>query len=140
MIQRISIGCAVVAFTALDLAWLNPAVFEAIAWNAYFPVPVLIAAIAVAFIVALGRLAWWWVLVLLASVVAQCHLAFVIPAFTLVLLAPAIALTRFKGRNGFRWLLIGAIAGFFVWLAPFVQDLASDGNLSALAGGESGTR
>ena len=73
------LGCAIIGFCALDLVWLVPQVFETLTWNAYFPIPFLLATIVVAWIVCMGGYGWWPVLVATASVAAQTHLIFVLP-------------------------------------------------------------
>ena len=91
----------VVAFTTLDLLWLTPTVFENLAWNTFFPVPFLVAAVVLAWVVALGRVRWWPVLVFVASVAAQSHLTFVIPSVVLTLTALIFGLQT--GRDCGDW-------------------------------------
>src|SRR5664280_1390688 len=76
---KLWLGCALVAFTVLDLLWLTPAVLENLHWKAYFPIPFFIATIALAWVVGTGRFGWWPVMVFVASVASQSHLLFVIP-------------------------------------------------------------
>ena len=73
------LGCALVAFVVVDLLWLTPWVFGNLPWNAYFPIPFLIASIAIAWRVSIGTFGWWPVLVFTASVAAQTHLFFLLP-------------------------------------------------------------
>lgn len=131
------VGCAVVAFVAVDLLWLTPTLFESIAWNAYFPIPFLVTAVAVAWTVGLGRLGWWPALVLAASIVAQCHLVFVLPAVLLVLVAPLIGVVVAGRPIRLRWLGVGLAVGVACWIAPVLQNLGAHGNLTALSHGES---
>ena len=124
---------AVVAFTTLDLLWLTPNVFENLAWNAYFPVPFFMAAVVLAWVVALGRVRWWPVLVFVASVAAQSHLTFVIPSVVLTLMALIFGLLAARLRRP-GWLITGVGVGLVCWLAPLCQEVGSGpGNLSALA-------
>jgi hypothetical protein len=124
---------AVVAFTTLDLLWLTPTVFENMAWNAYFPVPFFMAAVVLAWVVALGRVRWWPVLVFVASVAAQSHLTFVIPSVVLTLTALIFGLHAARLRH-LGWLITGVGVGLVCWLAPLVQEVGRGrGNLSALA-------
>ncbi len=129
---RAWIGCAVIAFVVVDLLWLTPEVLEDLVWNAYFPVPFLVATLALAWVVARGGWGWWPTLVLVASVAAQCHLIFVIPCVALAVLAPAGGWVLSGRPPRWRWLGIGLVVGLACWLAPLLQNVGSQGNLSAL--------
>jgi hypothetical protein len=126
------LGCSVVAFVAVDLLWLNPDVFEHLAWNAYFPIPFLIAAVAMAWAVASGSWGWWPVLVVVASVAAQSHLIFTVPAAALAVVAPLVGWAIAGRPQRWRWLVVGLGLGLLCWLAPILQNFDSRGNLSAL--------
>jgi hypothetical protein len=141
---------ALVALTVLDLLWLMPTVFQSLPWNAYFPLPFLLASIVLAWAVSLGKVNWWPVLVVAASIAAQSHLLFLVPAAALVGVALVFGLLRTRrvhpsgdrtDRSGgrltvrsLRWLIVGLGAGLLCWLAPLIQNMGPDGNLSALAG------
>jgi hypothetical protein len=141
---------ALVALTVLDLLWLMPTVFQSLPWNAYFPLPFLLASIVLAWAVSLGKVNWWPVLVVAASIAAQSHLLFLVPAAALVAVALVFGLLRTRrlhpsghgsDRSGgrvtvrsLRWLIVGLGAGLLCWLAPLIQNVGPDGNLSALAG------
>ena len=131
-------GCAVVAFAAADLMWLTPEVFERITWNAYFPIPFFIATVVLAWTVSMGLFGWWPALVFVASVAAQCHLIFVIPAILLSLVAPGIGLAVAGKPKRFRWLIGGLAVALACWIAPLTQNFAANGNLTALIHGNSG--
>ncbi|MBV8462639.1 MAG: hypothetical protein JO368_05050, partial [Acidimicrobiales bacterium] len=126
-------GCALVAVAALDYLWLVPQVMQNLAWNAFFPIPFLIAGLALAWVVAVSRLGWWPVLVVVASVGAQCHLAFAPVMVLLVVAAPVLALADRGRPPRYRWLLWGAMVGLLCWIAPLVQELGANGNLTAVA-------
>jgi hypothetical protein len=129
---------AVVAFTTLDLLWLTPNVFENLAWNAFFPVPFFMAAVVLAWVVALGRVRWWPVLVFVSSVAAQSHLTFVTPSVVLTLVALIFGLHATRLRR-LGWLITGVGVGLVCWLAPLVQEVGTGpGNLSALARSDGG--
>jgi hypothetical protein len=128
------VGASVVACIALDLLWLTPAVFERLTWNAYFPVPFFVAALASAWAVAAGSTRWWPVLVLAASVAAQSHLLFLVPAAALSVLALAFGLVGTGAGHRLRWVGVGIGGGVVCWLAPLIQQATGHpGNLSALA-------
>jgi hypothetical protein len=128
------LACAVVAFTVADYLLFAPPVIENIVWNAYFPIPFFIATIALAWVVAGGSSGWWPVLVFTGSVAAQSQLIFLLPAAMLVLGAPVVAVLLGRRPARFRWLVTGLAVGVGCWLAPLLQGLGSNGNISALAG------
>ncbi len=132
------LGCAIIGFCALDLVWLVPQVFETLMWNAYFPIPFLLATIVVAWVVCMGGYGWWPVLVATASIAAQSHLFFVLPCVPLVIVAPIAALWVAGRPHRLRWLLIGIVVGVASWLAPLLQNLYAQGNLTAILRGSNG--
>ena len=131
----------VVALTVLDLLWLMPLVFQSLPWNAFFPLPFFISSLVLAWVVCLGRVGWWPVLVATASIAGQSHLLFLIPGLFLVAVAGIFGLLE-TGRSGGRalqstarswgWLVVGLGVGLVCWLAPLIQNLGRQGNLSAL--------
>jgi len=127
------LGCAVVAFTAVDLVCLFPELFENLVWNAYFPLPFLVATIALSWVVATGSFGWWPVLVLVASIAAQSHLLFTLPALSLAVVAPVTGYALGVRPARLRWLATGAVVAVACWLAPVIQGLGHQGNLVALA-------
>jgi hypothetical protein len=132
------IGGLLITLVLVDIAWLAPQVFENLMWNAYFPIPLLIAGAAFAWLVATGTYGWWPLLVFVASVAAQCHLIYVLPAVGLALGAPIIGVLLDGRPSRYRWLLWGLAVGVLCWIAPFAQELGSKGNLSAIATANSG--
>lgn len=124
---------AVVAFVVADYLCFAPTVVENVVWNAYFPIPFFIAAIALAWVVAGGSVGWSPVLVFAGSVAAQSQLIFALPAVALVVLAPILGLVLRGRPPRFRWLVVGLAVAGACWLAPLLQALGSDSNLSALA-------
>ena len=132
------IGGLLVALVLVDIAWLAPQVVENLMWNAYFPIPLLIAGMAFAWLVATGSYNWWPLLVFVASVAAQCHLIYVLPAAGLALGAPAIGVVLYGRPSRNRWFFGGLIVGVLCWIAPLAQELGSNGNLSAIATANSG--
>jgi hypothetical protein len=143
------VATALVALTVLDLLWLMPTVFQSLPWNAYFPLPFLLSSIVLAWVVSLGKVNWWPVLVVTASIAAQSHLLFLVPAAALVAVALVFGLLGTRrirqpgdgaDRSGagvtvrsLRWLIVGLGAGLLCWLAPLIQNVGPHGNLSALA-------
>ena len=137
---RLWLGCAVIAFVVVDLLWLTPSIFENLVWNAYFPVPFLVATIALAWVVGTGSFGWWPPLVFVASVASQSHLTFVIPCVLLTLLAPVIGVVVSGGPVRLRWFPVGLGVALVCWLAPLLQNTGSNGNLSALLHSNSGQK
>ncbi len=126
------LGCLLIAFGAVDYLALLPTVMNNLTWNAYFPIPFLIAAIALAWVIASGSLGWWPVLVAVGSVAAQTHLIYAPIAVILVLGAPAIALGQQGRPKRYRWLGWGLTVAVVCWLAPLIQDFGAHGNLSGV--------
>ncbi len=127
------LGGSLVAFAVVDLLWLTPGVFDNLPWNASFPVPFLIAAFALGVAACIGSPRWWPVLVVFASVAAQTHLFFVVPAVALVVVSLAFGVVRSWRGRGFGWLITGVVLGAVCWVAPIVQQFnASYGNLTGL--------
>ncbi|MBV8462015.1 MAG: hypothetical protein JO368_01880 [Acidimicrobiales bacterium] len=131
------IAAALVALAVADLGWRTP-VFTNPAWNAYFGIAVLAAAAVVAWSVACGRFGWWPVAVLFASVAAQSHLFYAVPACLLVLVAPVIALLLGGRPTRWRWLPVGLAVAGLAWLPTIVQEIiGSPGNLTMVVRGPS---
>jgi hypothetical protein len=126
------LGCLLVAFAAVDYLVLLPTAMDNLTWNAFFPIPFLIAAIALAWVIASGSLGWWPVLVAVGSVAAQTHLIYAPIAVILVIGAPAIALGQHGRPTHYRWLAWGLTVAVVCWLAPLIQNFAAHGNLSAV--------
>ncbi len=123
---------AVVGFCVLDLVWLTPGVFENLPWNVYLPLPFFLAALVLAWVVVMGRTSWWPVLVVAASVAAQSHLLFVVPAVALVVLAGVFGLVARGRPRRYGWVGVGLGVGLVCWLAPLIQELGAHPNLTAL--------
>jgi hypothetical protein len=86
--------------------------------------------------VACGDHALLPVAVLVASFVAQCHLAYVLPAAGLlaVALAGLAASLRADPRRSLRWILAAALVGICCWSAPLAEQVAHrHGNLGLIA-------
>jgi hypothetical protein len=115
------------------VAWM-PGVALQPYWNPWFGVVFLFAALAAGWAVMSGRRGWWPVLVITASVAAQAHLMFAIVSAALVVVALAVGLTdSARDRAGYRWAVVGLVAGAACWAAPVVQQLTGrTGNLTAL--------
>jgi len=115
------------------VAWM-PGIALQPFWNPWFGVMFLFVALAAGWAVMSGHRGWWPVLVITASVAAQAHLMFAIVSAALVVVALAVGLAdRARDRAGYRWAVVGLVAGAACWAAPVVQQLTSrTGNLTAL--------
>lgn len=104
-------------------------------WNPYLGVLWFVATCMAAWAVGCGRLRWWPLLVVAASVAAQTHLEFAIGAVVLALAAPVVGLfntTRSRQRR-WGWAVAGLVAGAVCWAAPLVQQFTTNpGNLTVL--------
>jgi hypothetical protein len=106
-------------------------------WNAHVGTMWFIATAAIAWAVAVGRLRWWPVLVVAASLAAQSHLMFFVASMSCVIVAPIFGVIR--NRKVGWWLPVGVLAGLVCWVAPLWQQLTSHpGNLSLLLDSENG--
>ncbi len=135
-------GLGVSAIVLGLVLWL-PGVAVPASWNPWFGMMFFLAALAAGWAVLTGRRAWWPVLVVCGSIAAQAHLMFAIPSAILILLGLAVGVAdTVRGRPGYRWLIIGVVAGVACWVAPLIQQFTSPhGNLAALlrsSGGSSG--
>jgi hypothetical protein len=103
-------------------------------WNPWFGLVFFIAALAAAWAVMSGHRGWWPALVISASIAAQSHLMFTVPSGALAILALIVGLVdTIRGRPGYRWVLVGLIAGAVCWSGPLIQQFTSrDGNLGLL--------
>jgi hypothetical protein len=129
----------------LGLVLWMPVIAVTPSWNPWFGLAFFIAALAAAWAVMSGRRGWWPALVISASIAAQSHLMFTVPAGALAILALIVGLVdTVRGRAGYRWVLAGLVAGAACWSAPLIQQFTSkDGNLWLLlhsSGATSGTR
>jgi hypothetical protein len=132
---RVWIGCAVIGLVALDYLLFVPQSFENLLWNAYFPIPFFVTAVALAWIVGSGSYSWWPVLVFAGSVAAQSQLIYFLPAIAIIVVSPVIGLaTQRDLARAKRPLIVGTLVGLVCWVAPLMQNLGSNGNLSALLG------
>jgi hypothetical protein len=128
-------GALAVGAFAVVLAATQPEVFVNPVWDPHFGLVWFAATCTGAWAVGTGHLRWWPVLVLTASIAAQSHLAFALPAALLAILAPLPGISRRlrSGVGGWTWLPVGLTAGGACWAAPIVQQLTGHpGNVSLL--------
>jgi hypothetical protein len=133
-------ACLLTAFAIVDYLWLVPAAMENLTLNVYFPIPFLIASIALAWVVASSSLTWWPVLIAVASVAAQSHLIYAPTVLALVIVAPCVGLAQRGWPERRRWLGWGLLVALVCWLEPLIQNFGANGNLSALAHSGHGER
>jgi hypothetical protein len=111
-------GAVIVCASVLVLFAVRGDVVVDVVWNPWFGVIWLYTTMSTSWAVATGRLRWWPVAVVSASIVAQSHEVF--------------ARSR-HDRVGFGWLAAGAAAGVVSWIAPVVQQLTTNpGNFTVL--------
>ena len=129
-------GLGAAGFILGLIVWIPP-IAQDPSWNPWIAVMYLTAALAAAWAVMTGHRGWWPVLVISASIAAQAHLMCAIAAAAAVVLALIVGLVDTirsrAGWRGYRWLIIGVVAGAACWAAPLVQQFTnSQGNLHAL--------
>ncbi len=121
-----------VALVVADAGWQTQ-LFVDLVWNPHFGLAFMIGAGATAWAVASGRFGWWPLVVLFASVAAQSHLIYVIPAVALAVIAPLAGLAYGHRPRRWRWTLVGLSVGAACWVAPLAQQLfGHPGNLSLI--------
>jgi hypothetical protein len=141
-----------VAGFAVVLAATQPDVFVNPAWDPHFALIWFAAACTAAWAVGTGQLRWWPVLVLTASIAAQTHLVYALPAALLAILAPLPGLYRRAGYRrsegsrtsaeahwsasageGWTWAVMGLVVGAVCWAVPIAQQLTGHpGNVTVL--------
>ena len=130
-------AAATTSASVLVLALVRPELVLDVVWNVWFALLFLVCAFCSALATASGRLRWWPVAVVSASVVVQCQAAYAPPAVALCLVAPllGLAVRRRRGeRLGGGWWIVGLAVGVAAWAAPVVQEAtAGPGNLTLLA-------
>lgn len=124
-------GAVGVATVALAMVAELPNLVIDPVWNPHIGMVWFLATAAIAWAVATGRLAWWPVLVLAASISAQVHLMFALGSIACAIVAPLVGLLRTR-RLG-RWLPIGLVVGLGCWIASLIQEVsARPGNMTLI--------
>ena len=130
-------GAAAASGSVLVLGLARTDVALDVAWNVWFGLFFLFTTVATGSAVATGRLRWWPVTVVAATVVVQCQAAFAPPAVAVCVLAPVIGVVAARpasGRTGLGGLMVGSVVGAVLWVPPVVQQVTSGpGNLTLLA-------
>jgi hypothetical protein len=130
-------GAAVGSGSVLVLVLARTDVALDVAWNVWFGLFFLGTTMASGLATATGRLRWWPVTVVAASVVVQCQAAFAPPAVAVCLLAPVLGVAarrRAHRRVGPAWLAVGLGVAAAVWSAPLLEQATGHpGNLTLLA-------
>ncbi len=125
-------ACVAVALVAADVGWQTQ-LYSDVLWNPHIGLVCFGAAAVLAWAVASGRFGWWPPAVLFASLAAQCHFLYVIPAIVIAVAAPLFGLALGFRPPGRRWLVTGLGIGALCWLAPLAQEaFVRPGNLSLI--------
>ena len=137
-------GSVVTVLILVYLAVYPPAVLDP-AWNVNIGITYLIVTGVTGWAVSNGKFRWLPFLVLAASFDCQCHLIFVLPALTIVLVSLGFGLATWVVRNAGKWSEVYLAAGvsvavgIAVWLAPILQQTGNDpGNMTLLLRSTSG--
>jgi hypothetical protein len=129
----LKIGCAIVPLMTADLVIIFPGSFSHLTLNPYFGLVWLVATVGIGWAVARGAVAWWPILVVVASVTVQSDLIFAVVGAGLVLVCPLVALARPHPPEGKRWVVVGLALGALCWVAPAIQQLTGHpGNVTLL--------
>ncbi len=125
-------ACVAVALVAADVGWQTQ-LYSDVLWNPHIGLIFLSAGVVLAWAVASGRFGWWPPTILFASLAAQCHFLYVIPALAIAATAPLFGLALGFRPRGKRWMVAGLGVGALCWLAPLAQQVfARPGNLSLI--------
>ena len=130
-------GAAVASGSVLVLLLARTDVALDVAWNVWFGLCFLLAAVGSSVAAATGRLRWWPVAVVAATVTVQCQAAFAPPAVAVCVVAPVLGIAVRRHRSGaveWAWLVVGLGVGVAGWIAPAAQQAADHpGNLTLIA-------
>jgi hypothetical protein len=123
-------ACVALALVVADVGWQTQ-LYADLVWNPHIGLVFLVAAVAVAWVVASGRFGWWPWAILFASVAAQTHFLYVIPAVVVAVAAPLVGLAYGHRPTGRRWLVVSLAVGVVSWVAPLAQQaFGHPGNLT----------
>jgi hypothetical protein len=129
-------GALIVTTSVLLLFAVRGDVAVDVMWNPWFGIVWLYTTLASSWATAAGRLRWWPVAVISASIVAQCHEVFALPAIEVSLTAAVVGVIVCRSRHrrvNLGWLAVGTTCGLVAWIAPVVQQLTNHpGNLTLL--------
>lgn len=129
------LGAVATSLAILVLFVTQPQILLDPPWNASFAAIWFVTTLASAWAVASGRLRWWPVTVLAASIAAQCHEFLFVQAVAVCVGSAAVGLFGELSGGGrrSRWLLYGIAVAVAAWLAPLVQQFTNHpGNLTLL--------
>lgn len=104
-------------------------------WNPTVAVLPFVAALLLGWDVACGRLASLWLLVLFSSWAMQAHAGYLpVAGVMLVAVAGTLVVRTVRGGQDWRWrpVVAAAVVGVAVWVGPVVDQVAGDGNLTAI--------
>jgi len=125
-------ACVAVALVAA-VAGGQTQLYADVLWNPHIGLVFLTAAAVSAWVVASGRFGWWPVTIAFASLAAQCHFLYVVPAVAVAVVAPLTGLVLGHRPSGRRWLVVGAVVAAVGWLAPLAQQVfVRPGNLTLI--------
>ncbi len=151
-------GAIAVGGFAVVLAATQPDVLVNPVWDPHFGLVWFAATCMAAWAVGTGRLQWWLALVLAASIAAQAHLVYALPAALLAIVAPVAGLRARAGVRrsvgvraragldrravarrgedaveGWTWAVLGLVVGALCWAVPIAQQLTGHpGNVTVL--------
>ena len=129
-------GAVIASAAVLVLVMTRPDLIADLVWNPTTGVFWLMATVACGCVAAVGRLGWWPVAVLSASISAQCHEFYAIPALAICLVSLLVGLAARRSRGqplGGRWWIVAGLVSVGCWLAPLIQQATGrPGNLGLL--------
>ena len=119
---------AAIVFAAITIYLIRVPDLLASPWNPHLTVVPMGLLIVASAAVASGLAALWPLVAIVASFVVQSHLS-VAPAVVLLLVATGVLIVRHAPasdrRRHWRWIAVGGVAAFVMWLPPLLHELSS---------------
>ncbi len=126
------LGCGAVAFCLVDLAWLANGVVTNIIWNPNMGLPFVMATMALAWVVSVGRLGWWPVLVATGSMAPQIEVFYAPLTISVGVVQPNSWRSLFPAQDPTPLARSRIGVSLLCWLPAIIQEFTGrTGNLTA---------
>jgi hypothetical protein len=120
--RSVSVWAGVIlSLVIADLAIVSPLQFQDPVWNVHFGAFWFVSFLAVAFVVGLGNLRYYPLLLFLGSVTVDSHLIF-LPTVAIVLVAAPVCSWLTQRPPNYRWLGWTVAVAVVCWIGPLYQQ------------------
>ncbi len=120
--RSVSVWAGVIlSLVIADLAIVSPLQFQDPVWNVHFGAFWFVSFLAVAFVVGLGNLRYYPLLLFLGSVTVDSHLIY-LPTVAIVLVAVPVCGWFTQRPHSYRWLWWTAAVAVVCWFGPLYQQ------------------